>query len=219
MLTGGMRESARRDVELHDMEPTTVEKMLLFVNVQGLRAPARARGVLRPAGRAAAREDPAGAHPAGRAADPGAGAHGGAGHVGRVARGERGQAARRLAGGHDGVRALPHHERQRPLRQSPAAGERRRHPRAPAHGSAFQPSQVGVADWYRSQEGQATCTHCLTAQAEARFIYAARHVRDHSTMRLVNETTCTQLPHTATTCGGEWTRPARREADVIIIKP
>ncbi|KAG6615322.1 uncharacterized protein IUM83_15310 [Phytophthora cinnamomi] len=31
MLTGGMRESARRDVELHDMEPTTVEKMLLFV--------------------------------------------------------------------------------------------------------------------------------------------------------------------------------------------
>ncbi|EGZ20782.1 hypothetical protein PHYSODRAFT_493300 [Phytophthora sojae] len=31
MLTGNMRESSRRDVELHDIEPTIVEKMLLFM--------------------------------------------------------------------------------------------------------------------------------------------------------------------------------------------
>jgi hypothetical protein len=31
MLTGSMRESSRRDVELHDIEPAIVEKMLLFM--------------------------------------------------------------------------------------------------------------------------------------------------------------------------------------------
>ncbi|GMF32595.1 unnamed protein product [Phytophthora lilii] len=31
MLTGSMRESSRRDVELHDIEPTIVEKMLMFM--------------------------------------------------------------------------------------------------------------------------------------------------------------------------------------------
>ncbi|POM73694.1 hypothetical protein PHPALM_9441 [Phytophthora palmivora] len=31
MLTGNMRESSRRDVELHDIEPMIVEKMLLFM--------------------------------------------------------------------------------------------------------------------------------------------------------------------------------------------
>ncbi|OWY95371.1 hypothetical protein PHMEG_00034640, partial [Phytophthora megakarya] len=31
MLTGNMRESSRRDVELHDIEPVIVEKMLLFM--------------------------------------------------------------------------------------------------------------------------------------------------------------------------------------------
>ncbi|ETM02760.1 hypothetical protein L917_00854 [Phytophthora nicotianae] len=31
MLTGNMRESSRRDVELHDIEPNIVEKMLLFM--------------------------------------------------------------------------------------------------------------------------------------------------------------------------------------------
>ncbi|CAH0518046.1 unnamed protein product [Peronospora belbahrii] len=31
MLTGNMRESSRRDVELHDIEPTIVEKMLIFM--------------------------------------------------------------------------------------------------------------------------------------------------------------------------------------------
>eukprot|EP00644_Phytophthora_capsici_P007209 jgi/Phyca11/546745/estExt2_Genewise1Plus.C_PHYCAscaffold_220320 len=31
MLTGSMRESSRRDVELHDIEPNIVEKMLLFI--------------------------------------------------------------------------------------------------------------------------------------------------------------------------------------------